>query len=77
MDLLPQLPQSVLFQMLDIIKMDENMIPVDLSAMNKQIESYIPLTTRIDDGRNFKSIMFFSSLSNDNSNDKKPPVTHT
>ena len=37
--------------------MNENMIPVDLSAMNKQIESYIPLTTRIDDGRNFKSIM--------------------
>lgn len=57
MDLLPQLPQSVLVQMLDIIKMDENMIPVDLSTVDKQIESYIPLTTRIDDGRNFKSIM--------------------
>ena len=57
MDLLPQLPQSVLVQMLDIIKMDENMIPVDLSTVDKHIESYIPLTTRIDDGRNFKSIM--------------------
>ena len=39
------------------LKMDENMIPVDLSTVDKQIESYIPLTTRIDDGRNFKSIM--------------------
>lgn len=57
MDLIPQLPQSVLYQLLVYIKMNENMIPVDLSAMNKQIESYIPLTTRIDDGRNFKSIM--------------------
>ena len=57
MDLIPQLPQSVLYQLLVYIKMNENMIPVDLSAMNKPIESYIPLTTRIDDGRNFKSIM--------------------
>lgn len=57
MDLIPQLPQSVLYQLLVYIKMNENMIPVDLSGMNKQIESYIPLTTRIDDGRNFKSIM--------------------
>ena len=57
MDLIPQLPQRVLYQLLVYIKMNENMIPVDLSTVDKQIESYIPLTTRIDDGRNFKSIM--------------------
>ena len=57
MDLIPQLPQSVLYQLLVYIKMNENMISVDLSTVDKHIESYIPLTTRIDDGRNFKSIM--------------------
>ena len=57
MDLLPQLPQNVLFQMLTYIKLEETMLPIDLSSVNKQIDSYVPLTTRIEDGKTIKSIL--------------------
>lgn len=57
MDLLPQIPQSVLFQWIDYINMECNVSPLDLSAINKQIENYIPLVNRIGDGNNFSGVM--------------------
>ena len=57
MDLLPQIPQSMLFQWMEYINMECNVSPFDLSVIKKQIESYIPLVNRIGDGNNFSGVM--------------------
>ena len=57
MDLLPQIPQSVLCQFVEYINMGCNISPLDLSAINRQIDNYVPLVTRIGDGNMFSGVM--------------------
>lgn len=57
MDLLPQIPQSLLRQFVEYINMGCNISPLDLTTINRQIENYVPLVTRIGDGNMFSGVV--------------------
>lgn len=57
MDLLPQIPQTLLRQFVEYINIGCNISPLDLTTINRQIENYVPLVTRIGDGNMFSTVV--------------------
>lgn len=57
MDMFPRIPSSYLLKLVELSKMECNATPIDLSPIQEQLKSYMPVVTRIGNRHDFSQVI--------------------
>lgn len=57
MDMFPRIPSSFLVKLVELSKMECNATPIDLSPIQEQLKSYLPVVARIGNRHDFSQVI--------------------